>query len=222
MTTTTGRGSTAAWAAKWAWVFLAMPLAVGPAACSRADDPAPPQSTSAAAAADSVSGPAAVTGQAPVGAIVALEPVGAELAMPDGPVVMDQFSRQFIPDLLIARVGQVVEFRNSEDVDHNIRVIRQPTGTVVFNESGSQGQVFRHTFEQPGSYEVSCDIHPGMRAMIVAARTPHVAIADPTGRFTVSSVPAGRYTLRVTSEGRDTTREVAVASPHTDIPGASR
>lgn len=158
-----------------------------------------------------------MAGRAPLGAIVALEPIGVELPPPEGPVVMDQYSRQFIPDLLFARVGQVVEFRNSEDVDHNIRVLRMPTGATVMNESGSQNQVFKHTFDQPGSYEVSCDVHPGMRATIVASRTPFVTGTDQRGVFTLRDVPPGRYTLKVATAGRETTQEIQVAAPRTDV-----
>ena len=113
--------------------------------------------------------------------------------MPEGPALMDQYGRQFVPDLLFVRVGQVVEFRNSEDVDHNIRVLRNPTGTTVMDVSGSQNQVFKHTFDRPGSYDVSCDVHPGMRATIVASRTPYAIGTDDRGTFTLKDVPPGGY-----------------------------
>ena len=123
---------------------------------------------------------------------------------------------------MFARVGQVVEFRNSEDVDHNIRVLRNPTGTTVMDVSGSQNQVFTHTFEQPGSYDVSCDIHPGMRATIVVSRAPFVTGTDERGSFTLNNVPAGRYTLKVTVAGRETTQEIEVKWPRTDVTLSAR
>lgn len=185
-------------------------------ACSGQNQPAStPRSVPIAD--DSSAGPAVVTGQAPLGAFVALEPVGRELPLPDGPAIMDQYSRQFIPDLMFVRVGQVVEFRNSEDVDHNIRVLRNPTGVTVMNESGSQNQVFKHTFEQPGSYDVSCDVHPGMRATIVASRTPYVTGTDNRGAFSLKDVPAGRYTIKVTANGRETSQEIQVLAPRTEV-----
>jgi len=135
---------------------------------------------------------------------------------------MDQYGRAFIPDLLVVRVGQVVEFRNSEDVDHNVRVIRNPAGTAVVDVSGPRNQVFRHTFAQPGSYDVSCDIHPGMRATIVAAHTPFVAIADERGDFVLKEIPTGRYALKVSATGRDIVRELEVTAPRTDVSVAVR
>ena len=181
------------------------------------EDRAPVSSPAAAAVAADPSAPALVTGRAAVGAILMLEPVGTEPPLPEGPAIMDQYGRQFVPDLLFVRVGQVVEFRNSEDVDHNVRVLRNPTGTTVMDVSGSQHQVFKHTFEQPGSYDVSCDVHPGMRATIIATRTPHAVGTDDRGTFTFNGVTPGDYTLRVLSSGRETTQPVTVKSPRTEV-----
>lgn len=130
---------------------------------------------------------------------------------------MDQYGRQFVPDLLFVRVGQAVEFRNSEDVDHNVQVLRQPAGRTVMNESGSKGQVFTHTFTQPGWYDVICDVHPGMRATIVAASSPLAALADQNGRFVIRNVPQGAYVLNVEARGGVSTREVSVMAPETTI-----
>jgi plastocyanin len=38
---------------------------------------------------------------------------------------MDQQGQMFMPDTLLARTGQPVHFRSSEDVLHNVRVIRR-------------------------------------------------------------------------------------------------
>ena len=130
---------------------------------------------------------------------------------------MDQYSRQFVPDLLFVRVGQVVEFRNSEDVDHNVQVLRQPTGTTVLNESGSKGQVFKHVFEQPGWFDVVCDVHPGMRGTIVATTTPFAAWAGQDGAFTMSNVPQGQYVLKTLANGQETSRDISVDSPRITV-----
>jgi hypothetical protein len=196
------------------------------AACSGGGQPQAPAETSppataSAATADS-SAPASVTGRAPIGAVVTLEPVGVEPPLPDGPAILDQYNRQFVPDLLFVRVGQVVEFRNSEDVDHNVRVLRNPTGTTVMDVSGSQHQVFTHTFDQPGSYDVSCDVHPGMRGTIIAARTPWASGTDERGTFTLTDVPPGAYTLRVLSAGRETSQPVTVRAPRTEVTPVGR
>lgn len=184
--------------------------------------PAPASASPATAASADASAPAMVTGRVAIGALVMLEPVGQELPLPDGPAVLDQYGRQFVPDLLFVRVGQVVEFRNSEDVDHNVRVLRNPTGTTVMDVSGSQHQVFTHTFDQPGSYDVSCDVHPGMRGTIVASRTPWAIGSDQRGVFTLKDVPPGEYTLRVLAGDRESSQPVTVRGPRTEVTVAGR
>jgi hypothetical protein len=132
---------------------------------------------------------------------------------------MDQYAKQFLPEVLFVRVGQVVEFRNSDDETHNVQVLRMPTGTTVMNESGSKGQVFRHLFQQPGSFDVNCDIHPGMRATIIATETPFTAVAGPNGTFSIEGVPPGNYVLKMqTPNGRETSQDIAVTTPRTTIP----
>jgi plastocyanin len=183
---------------------------------------APPPAPTAAAAASASSGTATVVGRTVPGALVMLEPASGELPLPEGPAILDQYGKQFVPGLLFVRVGQRVEFRNSEDVDHNVRVIRNPTGTMVMDESGSQNQVFTHTFEQPGTFDVSCDIHPGMRATIVASRTPFAVETDTGGRFTIERVPVGAFALKVLAAGRETSQPVTVAAPRTDVGAIAR
>ncbi len=46
---------------------------------------------------------------------------------------MDQAGYEFLPGFLIAQAGQNVQFRNSEDVLHNVRVTETTTQQPVFN-----------------------------------------------------------------------------------------
>ena len=137
--------------------------------------------------------------------------------MPEGNAVLDQFSKAFVPETLFVRVGQPVVFKNSEDQLHNVTVVRSRTGTGVFNISQNQGDVHTHTFEQAGEYEVTCDVHPGMRATIVASTTPFAVYADARGAFSFPNITPGSYRLKVSAGGRETERAVEVTGAQMDL-----
>jgi hypothetical protein len=87
----------------------------------------------------------------------------------------------------------------------------------VFNISQNQGDVHTHTFDQIGEYDVTCDVHPGMRATIVATNSPHAVYADARGAFAFQNVTPGPYRLKVSAGGRETERMVDVAGPQLDV-----
>jgi hypothetical protein len=123
---------------------------------------------------------------------------------------MDQFAKAFVPETLFVRVGQPVTFKNSDDQLHNITIVRSRTGTTVMNISQNEGDLHTYQFAQSGEYAVTCDVHPGMRATIVASTTPHAAYVDGSGRFAFQNVAPGRYSLRIAADGRDIERMVEV------------
>jgi plastocyanin len=149
---------------------------------------------------------------------VTLEPAAGPPAMPEGGALMDQFAKQFVPTLLFVRVGQQVTFRNSEDQVHDVTIVRSRTGTAVFNVSQDPFETHQFTFDRPGEFEVNCDVHPGMRATIVATTTPYAVYADASGRYALPNVVPGAYTLQVTSDGQVRERAVEISGTTVDFP----
>lgn len=158
-----------------------------------------------------------VTGTAPVGAVVSLAPAGAGVPMPEGPAVLDQYAKQFVPGVLYVRVGQPVEFRNTEDMGHNVTVNRRSSGTSVFDVETDPQEKYVHTFDRVGQYDVTCSLHPGMQATLIAATSPLATVSDESGRFTIPNVTAGAYQLSVTFEGRTVEQAVEVKGPRTEV-----
>ena len=100
--------------------------------------------------------------------------------------------------LLLARVGQPVEFRNSEDMPHNVSVTRRESGSEVFNVGTEPHQKYVHTFDRVGQFDVKCDIHEGMEATVIVARGPMTTIAGDDGRFSFPNVAFGSYKVSLT------------------------
>lgn len=179
------------------------------ASASSATSPLP------ASGAASVSGKVKDTG---AGAIVILTPPdGHEIPPPAAPEVMDQSGYAFLPGLLLAQVGQTVQFRNSEDVLHNVRVTESATDTPVFNVATIAFGSYEYKFERPGFYAVTCDVHSTMRADILVTSTPYSAKTDERGAFAIGNVPAGAYTLTLYAGGAPTTKAVEVKSGKTEL-----
>ena len=183
-------------------------LSAAMAACNSSAPPAAPAAAPAAARSE-------VTGIAPKNAIVTLLPANGEPPMPAEPALMDQISKQFIPPTLMARVGQPVEFRNSEDMPHNVSVVRRESGKEVFNVGTEPHHNYVHTFDRVGEFDVTCDIHEGMEATVIVARGPMTTIAGDDGRFSFTNVAFGSYTASVTFSGQTVEYPLEVAGART-------
>jgi plastocyanin len=190
------------------------------AACGRTpDEPAPAEQTEIPPAVAEY----AVVGRAPrttsgTPAIVVLEPNQPGILAPPSLVpVMDQSARTFLPPILFARAGHPAQFRNSDEEMHNINVKHGVTRDQQFNVSISTGDSYQFTFEEPGLYDVACDVHAGMSAQIVVTRGPHVTLADPEGSFRFSDVPPGRYTVVVYAGPAAIEQAIEVKEPETRV-----
>jgi plastocyanin len=78
--------------------------------------------------------------------------------------LIDQKDKQFSKKSIKLKVGDVVEFRNSDPFAHNIFSL---SDTKSFDlGSYPQGQSRKVTFDKPGKVEVECSIHPTMQMVI--------------------------------------------------------
>lgn len=159
-----------------------------------------------------------VIGTAPPGAFIRLEPLFTH----DFPRTaeggfMDQSGQMFTPGAMVAQTGQAVTFRSSEDVLHNVRVIRAEDKAPIFNVATPPWGAYTHTFDEAGIYDVTCDIHAAMRATILVTATPYARIADESGRFSFADVAPGAYTLIGFSGENELRRRVEIAGNRIEL-----
>ena len=183
-------------------------------------DAQPPVTTASPPA---VGGPSHVVGMAPVAkgglpAVVILQsktdgPPPAQTAAP----VMDQISLTFTPTVMFALTGQPAEFRNSDETLHNIRVRNDETKEGAFNVARPTGGSYTHTFLRDGFYDVGCDIHPAMAAVVIATATPYTTVAAADGSFMVPDVPPGAYKLTIYADVQKIERSVEIVAGQTDL-----
>jgi plastocyanin len=198
-------------------------LSIGCSTSSPEAPATPVEPAAAAAAVVSDAGPHTLVGKLPpsVGgfpSIVILEAsteTPGVAAAPSPAPAMDQAQQTFIPAVLMVRTGQPVDFRNSDEVLHNVRVREDATQSGAFNVAIPTGEKYTFTFPRDGFYDVGCDIHPGMAAQIVSTRSPYSAVADADGAYTIPAVPTGTYKAVVYTGSQKIEREVIVAGGQT-------
>lgn len=148
-----------------------------------------------------VAGVVSVRGRASSGAVVYLEARVAPTPMKSAPhMVMDQKDLAFVPGTLPVVRGTIVDFHNSDDVEHNVfspsEVAKKfDLGTYRHGESRSV------VFDQEGEVLVLCNIHMEMAARILVLRDPFFGRTASDGRYRIEGVPPGTYTLRLWRDG---------------------
>jgi plastocyanin len=139
------------------------------------------------------------TGGAGQTSIVVLQPKTPVDAPQVLPPVMDQVALTFIPGVLLVRTGHPVEFRNSDDVLHNVRVNEDATKAGTFNVAIPMGEDYRFTFEKE------------------ASPSPYATLSDKAGKFEIRDVPPGTYNAVVYAGSQRIERPVEVPPSGTEV-----
>jgi plastocyanin len=109
------------------------------------------------------------------------------------PILLDQKGQRFIPRILAVVVGQAVEFRNSDNVFHNVFSYSPPKRFDLGRYP--RGKSKRLTFQKSGLVQVFCDIHSDMRSDIVVVPSRRFGYVGADGRFRIDDAPAGKHTV---------------------------
>ncbi len=117
---------------------------------------------------------------------------GFTFPVPKTPVVLDQVGCTYVPHVVSAQKGQVVQFKNSDGTAHNVHVFTDPP----FNTSQKQGGVDTMTIDTTElPIKVKCDIHSWMSAYICAVKHPFHAVTGDGGTFELGKLAPGDYVV---------------------------
>ena len=84
----------------------------------------------------------------------------------------------FSPAALTVRVGDTVTWIQHDEAPHDVVTTSAP---VAFRSPQlSAGQSWSYTFQQPGTYQYYCSVHPDMRASVTVLPAPTTAPPKPT------------------------------------------
>jgi plastocyanin len=131
----------------------------------------------------------------PGGTVLSLHRVNGETPRPAAArgKVVTQRNKTFIPRVLAVPVGSKVDFRNEDDIFHNVFSLARPNDfdTGLYR----QGTSYAKTFRKAGLVQLLCNIHASMIGYVYVVDTPWYGQADAGGGFTIKNVPPGEYEL---------------------------
>ena len=120
--------------------------------------------------------------------------------VPTTPVTIDQHGCIYGPRVVGARVGQMLQIRNSDPLLHNVH------GTSVRDNGFNIGQPlagmanqFRLKDEEI-MLRLKCDVHSWMTAFVGVVSHPYFAVSHDAGIFEIDNVPVGTYTIQAWHE----------------------
>jgi plastocyanin len=121
----------------------------------------------------------------------------------DKTLTIDQKALTFQPHIVVVPAGATVDFRNSDNVQHNIFWPSVSGNKKLGHNLGTwpKGQTRTFRFDAPGVVPLLCNVHPEMSAYIIVTPTPYYAETDLSGNFNIANVPDGKYTVTAWHEG---------------------
>lgn len=93
------------------------------------------------------------------------EPPEGEQGAMEAEVVMENST--FKPQEITVQPGTTITWVNEDSFDHTVTSGTRGNATDMFDKTVPGGGSFSFTFEEPGTYEYFCSIHPGMHGVVV-------------------------------------------------------
>jgi len=127
-------------------------------------------------------------------------------APPTSAVEVDQAGCTFRPHVVAAQANQIVSFKNSDPVVHNVHSMAKENAPFNVSLSG-QGRHAERFFGKPEAVRIKCDLHAWMGGYVVVHDNPFQAVTGEDGAFVLSGLPTGTYEIEAWHETLGTARQ---------------
>ncbi|MEY3203899.1 MAG: hypothetical protein RLZZ21_230 [Planctomycetota bacterium] len=109
---------------------------------------------------------------------------------------LDNKDCRFEPHVQFVQTGQELVIKNSDSVGHNSNVatVKNPPSNNLIPSGGQTTVKFSSDEAIPA--QVTCNIHPWMKAWLVVRPNPYAAVSKADGSFEIKGVPAGEVELQ--------------------------
>jgi plastocyanin len=112
---------------------------------------------------------------------------------------LDQQHCAFVPHVVAAPVGSMVDVVNSDKALHDVRA--QAGDVKLMNYTMPvPGHIVPTKLKKEGIFKVSCDVHPWMRAWVLVLPTAAFAITAEDGTYAIGDLPPGKHRVKIWHE----------------------
>jgi plastocyanin len=108
--------------------------------------------------------------------------------------VLDNTRCLFEPKVLVARPGQTINVKNSDNTGHNanFQFLKNPPTNFLIPAGQSKDLVLKPDLSEPTAIPIECNIHPWMKAFIIVKQHPYVGVSDQAGIIEIPDLPVGK------------------------------
>jgi uncharacterized membrane protein/plastocyanin len=129
-----------------------------------------------------------------------LEGINFPNKIPKTEVVFDQKACIYFPRVAMAQVGQVIRFKNSDPLFHNVKAITKKN--KKFNKAmPKKDSSFTKIFQNEELHiQAKCSLHPWMGAHLAILDHPYFSVSSQTGVFIINNLPTGKFIIEAWHE----------------------
>jgi hypothetical protein len=109
----------------------------------------------------------------------------------DGEVEFDQKNCLFVNQVTGLQSTQVLRVLNSDPIAHNTKMSPRSNPESNENLPGGGSTTYRPRAAERDPFDVTCSIHPWMKAYVLIRGNAYFAITDEQGNFEIPNLPAG-------------------------------
>ncbi len=137
--------------------------------------------------------------------VIYLEPLSKNqiITAPENkPSTIDSNGYKFEPAFQVVQKGSVLEIKNNDMVLHNTHI--SENRITLFNVATPlRTHTVKKTMQRTGFYNVTCDIHPSMKANLAVITSPYYSVLWEPGRFQIKNIIPGQYHLHFLQPEKD-------------------
>lgn len=132
-------------------------------------------------------------------AVVYIESAAESAAVPTKIAIMDQQNKAFVPHVLAVPVGTIVDFPNTDSVNHYVYSFSE---IKKFQFKLFKGDLEKHQtqLDKPGLLTIGCNIHDFMLGYIFVAPSAYVGVSNRAGQVDLKLPDKGELNVAIWHE----------------------